>query len=169
MNIRKLVFAVVLSLLMVTNEVCFAQIMKSDLSIGGVYLNQNFSDVKAMYGNPVSERKPAGYGTTYSFANNGTVFDVHVNRSNVVKGVRISGNNGLALDSSGIKFGSSLSTVLEYYGNPDRIESRKENSGQILRVVTYRITDKGITQELSFYIDDASGQVEMIYFDEFYG
>ena len=70
MNIRKLVFAVVLSLLMVTNEVCFAQIMKSDLSIAGVYLNQNFSDVKAMYGNPVSERKPAGYGTTYSFAKN---------------------------------------------------------------------------------------------------
>ena len=169
MNIRKLVVAAVLSLFMVTNEVCFAQILKSDLSIGGVYLNQNFSEVKAVYGNPVSERKPAGYGTTYSFAKNGTVFDVHVNRSNVIKGVRISGNNGLALDSSGIKFGSSLSAVLEYYGDPDRTESRKDNNGQILRVVTYRIADKGVAQELSFYVDDASGQVKMIYFDEFYG
>ena len=169
MTIRKLAAAAIISLCIFTNETCFAQLSTSDLSIGGVHMNQNFSEVTSIYGNPISERASAGYGRVYSFAQNGTVFDVHVTRSNVVKGVRISGNNGLALDSSGIKSGSPLKAVTEYYGNPDRRESAKGENGQPLQVLTYQNLNKGILHELSFYIDDASGQVVMIHFDEYYG
>lgn len=169
MNIRKLITAVIISLFIFTNEVCFARISMSDLSIGGVYLNQNFSEVISIYGNPISERYPAGYGKTYSFANNGSIFDVHVDRTNTVKGVRIAGNNGLALDSSGIKFGSSLNTVIHYYGNPDHSNTFKAKNGRIVHVLSYNIRNRGTTQELSFWIDNASGQVVMIDFDEFYG
>jgi len=169
MTIRKLAVAVIISLCIFTNEVCFAQLSTSDLSIGGVYLNQNFSEVKSIYGNPVSERASAGYGKIYSFAKNGTVFDVHVTKSNVVKGVKISGNNGLSLDTSGIKSGSPLNAVMEYYGNPDRRETSKAENGQVLQVLTYQNLNKGILHELSFYIDSASGQVVMINFGEYYG
>ena len=169
MGIRKLIAALIISLFIFSNEVCFARISMSDLSIGGVYLNQNFSEVISIYGRPISERIPAGYGKTYSFAKNGTIFDVHVTRSNVVKGVKVAGNNGLALDSSGIKFGSSLKSVMNYYGNPDHSDTFKANDGQIYHVLTYRISNKGTTQELSFYIASAYGQVVMINFDEYYG
>ena len=169
MTFRKLAAAAIISLCIFTNGVCFARLSTSDLSIGGVYLDQNFSEVKSIYGNPVSERVSAGYGKIYSFANNGTVFDVHVTRSNVVKGVKISGNNGLALDSSGIKSGSPLKAVTEYYGNPDRRESAKGENGQELQVLTYQRFNKGILHQLSFYVDSASGQVVTIHFDEYYG
>lgn len=169
MTIKELATAAIISLCIFTNEVCFAQLSTSDLSIGGVYLNQNFSEVTSVYGNPVSVRTPAGYGKIYSFAKNGTVFDIHVNISNIVKGVKISGNNGLALDSSGIKSGSPLNAVTEYYGNPDRRETSKAENGQDLQVLTYQNFNKGILHELSFYIDSATGQVVTIHFDEYYG
>jgi len=169
MTIRNLAAAAIISLCIFTNKVCFAQLSTSDLSIGGVRLNQNFSEVKSIYGDPVSVRTPAGYGKIYSFAKNGTVFDVHVNRSNVVKGVKISGNNGLVLDPSGIKSGSPLNAVTEYYGNPDRREASKAENGQELLILTYQNLNKGILNELSFYIDSASGQVVTIHFDEYYG
>ena len=169
MTLRKLAAATIISLCIFTNGVCFAQISTSDLSIGGVHMDQNFSEVKSIYGNPVSEKASAGYGKIYSFAKNGTVFDVHVTRSNVVKGVKISGNNGLALDSSGIKSGSPLNAVTKYYGNPDRRETSKAENGKELQVLRYQRLNKGILHELSFYVDSASGQVVMIHFDEYYG
>ena len=58
---------------------------------------------------------------------------------------------------------------MNYYGNPDRSDTFKANNGQIYHVLTYRISNKGTTQELSFYIDSDSGQVFMINFDEYYG
>ena len=169
MTIKRIVAAIFISLFIFTNEVCFARISMSDLSIGGVYLNQNFSEVISIYGRPVNERIPAGYGKIYSFAKNGTVFDVHVTRSNIVKGVKVAGNNGLALDSSGIKFGSSLNSLMKYYGNPDNSSTYKAKNGRIVHVLSYHIRNKGTTQELAFWIDNASGQVVMIDFDEFYG
>ena len=169
MKIRKLMAIAILSLFIFTTEVCFAQISISDLSIGGVYLNQNFSDVISIYGNPISERYPAGYGKIYSFARNDSLFDVHVSRTNVVKGVTVGGNNGLAVDTSGIKFGSSLNDVINYYGNPNRSNIFKANNGQIYQVLIYRIVNQSITQEMKFYIENASGRVIMMEFDEFYG
>ena len=169
MPIRKLVVAVILSLLMFTDAVCFARISISDLSIGGVYLNQNFSEVISIYGWPISERIPAGYGKIYSFARGASIFDIHVTRTNIVKGVTVAGNNGLALDSSGIKYGSSLDEVINYYGYPDQSNTFKADSGKIILVLQYFIRNQSVTQKLQFYINTASKQVEMFYFDEFYG
>ncbi len=169
MTIRKLAIAFILSLFIFTNEVCFARVSISDLSIGGVYLNQNFSEVISIYGRPTSEQIPAGYGKIYSFARGASIFDIHVTRDNIVKGVKVAGNNGLALDSSGIKFGSSLKSVINYYGNPDYTTTFKANNGQIYHVLAYRNSNRGTTQELTFYIDSAYGVVFMISFDEYYG
>ena len=169
MTIRKLVVAVILSLFVFTSDACFARISTSDLSIGGVYLNQNFSDVISIYGQPLSERYPAGYGKIYSFARGASLFDIHVTRTNVVKGVTVLGNNGLALDTSGIKYGSTLNNVIQYYGYPDHSSTFKADNGQIILVLNYFIRNQSVTQELAFYIDKASGRVEMFCFDEYYG
>lgn len=164
----KIVLLTLLVSLMICDP-CFARISISDLSIGGVYLNQNFSEVLSIYGPPVSERTPAGFGKIYSFARGATVFDIHVTRTNVVKGVTIFGNNGLALDSSGIKYGSTLDDVIKYYGYPDQNHIFTAENGKDIRVLQYFIRNQGITQKLQFYIDKASRQVEMFYYDEFYG
>ncbi len=165
MSIRQLMVAVVICLSMFINGVCFARISVSDLSIGGVYLNQNFSDVISIYGKPVRESIPAGYGKIYSFSRGESIFDIHVTRDNVVKGVTICGNNGLALDSSGIRYGSSLNDVIKYYGYPDQTTSLYDNR---LHVLTYRITNQSVTQELWIYIG-INGTVTIISYDEFYG
>lgn len=165
MSIRKLMLAVVICLSMFTSGVCFARISVSDLSIGGVYLNQKFSDVISIYGKPVRERIPAGYGKIYSFARGASIFDIHVTRDNVVKGVTICGNNGLAMDSSGIQYGSSLNDVIKYYGYPDQTTSLNNNTGLVLE---YYIRNQGVTQELLFYIG-YYGTVTIITYDEVYG
>lgn len=93
------------------------QLNDKSFKAGGVYLGQRFSDVKAIYGEPVSSRPGAGKGTIYSYGRNGTTFDIFA--SSEVQGIIVKGNNGIAT-VDGIKVGSSVADVKKVYGEPQR-------------------------------------------------
>lgn len=147
---------------------CFAQITDSDLSIAGVYYGQNFSEVKAVYGNPVKSRKIIGSGAMeYSFASNGTCFDVITDSKSVtVKGVSVSGNNGLAT-KAGIKVGTSMNQVIELYGQPDTMREYKREDGSPGISIEYKIPTAALSGKLLGFTFDSAKTVTSIWFRQY--
>ena len=117
MKLKKLLAASLTALAITVSVPCFAQIPSSIMIIGGLYIGQSFSEVVSVYGKPVAEREPAGRGMMYTFAKNGTTFDVRICNDKVSE-VAVNQMNGPST-ISGIKIGSTLNEVKNTYGKPD--------------------------------------------------
>ena len=169
MKLKNWIAASLLLLAITASVPCFAQITESDLSIAGVYFGQNFSEVKAVYGNPVKSRKVIGSGVMeYSFASNGTRFDVTTDSKSItVRGVVVSGNNGLAT-KAGIKVGMSMNRVIELYGQPDSTHEYKREDGSPGISIVYKIPPAGLSGKLLGFTFDSAKTVTSIGFRQFF-
>ena len=117
MKLKKLLAASLTALAITVSVPCFAQIPSSIMIIGGLYIGQSFSEVISVYGKPVAEREPAGRGMMYTFAKNGTTFDVRICNDKVSE-IDVFKSNGPST-ISGIRIGSTLNEVKNTYGKPD--------------------------------------------------
>ena len=117
MKVKKLLAASLTALAITVSVPCFAQIPSSIMIIGGLYIGQSFSEVVSVYGKPVAEKEPAGRGMMYTFAKNGTSFDVRICNDKVSEVDVFKGNGPSTI--SGIRIGSTLNEVKNTYGKPD--------------------------------------------------
>ena len=117
MKVKKLLAASLTALAITVSVPCFAQIPSSIMIIGGLYIGQSFSEVVSVYGKPVAEKEPAGRGMMYTFAKNGTTFDVRICNDKVSE-IDVFKSNGPST-ISGIRIGSTLNEVKNTYGKPD--------------------------------------------------
>ena len=97
-------------------SIAFAKISDEHFAIGGIYVGQSISQVKAIYGEPV---KTNGFQDfkIFEYAKNDTEFNIGF-KSNIVDYVSVAGNNGIAT-ADGIKVGSAKEDIIKTYGQPD--------------------------------------------------
>ena len=119
MNIKKAFLSAIVLAMTLETAVCFAQIFKSDLSIGGIYYGQPLSEVVRMYGQPVW-RKPNFIKFTSGSAN---IFITPSDTQDTVMGASITGGNPKLKTNAGIGSGSTLADVIAAYGEPDETSS----------------------------------------------
>ena len=122
MNIKKMFFVIVATLVMVTST-CFAQITMQDLNIGNLYIGQPMSDVIKIYGEPIDKEPSPPKLVSYIYK-----FDtekVYVSPANdFVKDAEIvqicieGFYNKYFVMNSGIGLGSTMEDVLSVYGEP---------------------------------------------------
>ena len=125
MSIKKMFFAVVSMVMMVTSS-CFAhQVTLKDLNIGGIYVGQPMREVASIYKNPAGtmEIPPKGFGYIFTF--DGDIgMNIQPNGSDIndstIQKITVDGlQNSDLIMSSGIGLGSTLDDVLSTYGEPD--------------------------------------------------
>lgn len=97
-------------------SIAFAKISDEHFAIGGIYVGQSISQVKAIYGEPV---KTNGFQDfrIFEYAKNDTRFTIRF-KNNIVDSVNVAGNNGIAT-ADGIKVGSTKDELLKTYGQAD--------------------------------------------------
>ena len=97
-------------------SIAFAKISDEHFAIGGIYVGQSISQVKAIYGEPVKTDVFQDYKYC-KYAKNDTKFNIRF-KSNIVDYVYVEGNNGIAT-VDGIKVGSAKEDIIKTYGQPD--------------------------------------------------
>lgn len=136
-------------------SIAFARIDRAELSAGGVSIGQKFSDVTAVYGQPV-QKKPYGVmimrnGSICSFAGKWAGFEVLVNNNTgEVAGMFI--RNSDISTIAGIKIGATLDNVKAVYGKPDS----DIKTGPVPFIGYICEFEKNIGVQMSFYYDSNS-------------
>ena len=117
---KKLFLVFVMMVSVMVSAVCYAQISKEDLNIGGIYFGQPMSDVINKLGAPVRRisTPPAGSAPVFRYGNN--EIGVRGSEKSPVRGVWVVTGNGDGLFTSrGITVGSTYDEVIKAYGKAD--------------------------------------------------
>lgn len=131
---KKIAFMTILLLSFVS--VAFAKISDNQISVGGIYLEQDISKVNAIYGKP----KVNTYNNyaVYGYLKDGCAIDVGCVNNKVVSiyvtsflGYYREDNKKIAT-CDGIAIGSTEDELLKIYGNPDDIfYPQNQNDGPV--------------------------------------
>ena len=129
---KKLLTLTLMLLLILGFSVCQAFVPRDRMTAGSVYLDQEMTNVIAIYGRPVSIETESGripFPHTIhhcKYGQFGTTFDVIVAvkfgqkavEPGSVAAIKVSGNNGIST-KDGIKVGTPINEVKRILGKPD--------------------------------------------------
>ena len=165
MNIRKLITSAVITVMTLATATCFAQISKSDLNIGGMYYGQPIQEVINRFGQPIRKEPRPPVGQFFVFQDGDSTFRVRPLRNNIVGEVIINKDSRFAT-KGGIRIGSSLSDIINTYGQPDFTTN---NDTYIYYSTGWETVGDGehssnIEYLLQFILDNTGGNVTHISF-----
>ncbi|MDY6291191.1 MAG: hypothetical protein SPL86_06880 [Succiniclasticum sp.] len=115
---RRILMAMLMSVMVMVCGICSAQITEKDLNIGGIYIGQSMDEIVAKYGNPIRKEPWGAKGNAYVFVINGSEIAITLSKDRDVCGFSIKGNSKLILPS-GIGLYASMDSIIKTYGQPD--------------------------------------------------
>ena len=155
---RKILMAMLMSLMIMVCGICSAQITEADLNIGGIYYGQSMNEVVAKYGNPVRKviTPPAGHRLVFLVDNSEIELRIDKKNSQVFEAL-ITGNS-LLKTKAGVYLGASVDNILNVYGTPDSVTNVDNDN----KIFYYYTSDK--SKVLKLFI--SKGLISAISFEE---